>query len=245
MIKASDILVIRHVTCSGLGLLEQVLQHEMIPVTYLDIAAGETLTTSVKDYSHIIVLGGPVSAYEDDLYPFLRYEFGLVETAIANHIPILGICLGSQVLAKVLGANVYRGENGREAGWYDLHLTHAGHQDPLFQGFPQPFRVFESHQDTFDIPSGCVHLATSAKYPNQAFRYQDFVWAIQFHLEMSETVLVDCSAVLEQELAESNIQHTSLPQLIAEARRYVPSIEPHAYSFMRQFLQVQVKEAVH
>lgn len=233
------ILVIRHEQCASVGLLGRVLNHNGIPFTYLDTPEGNVLTEPVTDYSHIIVLGGAISAYEDDRYSFLRYEFKLLEAAITQQIPIVGICLGSQILARVLGANVYRGEAGREAGWCYVHLTEAAATDPLLKPFPPQFQVFQSHQDTFDIPPDCTRLASSDKYPNQSFRYHDHVWAIQFHLEIDEHVLSDCSAVIEQELIDSQIQDTSMSQLLEDARQHSPVVAPLADRFMQQFLQIQ------
>jgi GMP synthase (glutamine-hydrolysing) len=236
MTDQDNILVIRHVPGSSLGLLETVLQQEAVPYRYLDMAAGEALLESIACYSHLIILGGPVSAYEAEQYPFLKDEFNLIESAIEQQIPTLGICLGAQILAHVLGAKVYRGTLGREIGWCELHLTEAGHHDPLLKGFPQQFQVFESHQDTFDLPSNCVHLASSNLYPNQAFRYQDHVWATQFHLEMSESVLLDCADVIEQEIEDSQIQHTSFAELVVATRYQTPQVTPLAEGFMQQFL---------
>ncbi|MBW4473478.1 MAG: type 1 glutamine amidotransferase [Stenomitos rutilans HA7619-LM2] len=235
-IETPNLLVIRHEKCSSLGLLEAALKPHSVPFKYLDIAQNETLLEPIAHYSHIVVLGGAISAYEHQQYPFLYDEFKLLETAIAQGIPTLGICLGSQILATVLGAKVYRGQAGREAGWCDVQLTEQAAIDPLLDRFPQAFKVFQSHQDTFDLPSGCVHLAKNEKYTNQAFRYQNHVWAIQFHLEIDEHVLEDCSAVIEQELKDSEIQHTNLTQLLNEARFHSPSVAPLANQFMHQFL---------
>lgn len=234
--EANRILVIRHEQCSGLGLLDAEPKAQKIPICYLDAAQGETLSEPIDSYSHLVILGGPISAYEDDLYPYLRYEFKLVEQAIEAGIPTLGICLGSQILAKVLGARVYRGEHGREAGWREIHLTDNGRKDALFQGFPASFKAFESHQDTFDLPTGCTHLAFSDMYPHQSFCYQNQVWAIQFHLEMSEQVLLDCSAIIEQEIEESQLQDVTVEQLIAEAQSHVPAVLPLATRFSQQFI---------
>lgn len=242
--QKGGVLVIRHEACSGLGLLQTALHRHSIPFHYLDTPTGEQLSGAITDYSHLVILGGPISAYEDDKYPFLRYEFQLVESAIENQIPTLGICLGSQILAKVLGAKVYRGEAGREAGWCKLELTEAGLSDSLFQDLPSQFRVFESHQDTFEIPSSCVHLAKSAKYPHQAFRYQEYVWAIQFHLEIDHKVLANCAAVIEQELEESQIYDTTLEQLLEEAKYHAPTVAPLADAFMQRFLETQPKALV-
>ncbi len=244
MNPSAKILVIRHEACTSLGLLGHVAQEQACQVEYLDPFLGMSLTTPIAAYSHVVILGGGVSAYEDDRYSFLRDEFRLVEEAIAHQIPIVGICLGSQILAKVLGANVYRGEAGREAGWCEVSLTEAASTDPVMHQFPAQFRVFQSHQDTFDIPATAVRLAESDKYPNQAFRYGDRVWALQFHLEFDQNVLLDCAALIEQELWESNIQDTTVTQLLAEATHHSPAVAPIANQFMQEFLQ-QVWERRH
>jgi GMP synthase (glutamine-hydrolysing) len=230
-------LVIRHEACSSLGLLGPVAQQQQ-SIDYLNPFEGEVLTAPITDYSHLIMLGGAISAYEADRYPFLRYEFELIETAIENGIPTIGICLGAQILATVLGARVYRGGSGREAGWCTVKLLEAAGSDRLFQQFPAEFCVFQSHQDTFDIPTGAVRLAESAQYPNQAFRYGDRVWALQFHLEFDEKVLADCASVIAQELHDSGIQTTTLAQLIEEATRCSPAVSPLADRAMQQFFQL-------
>lgn len=236
--KTAKILVVRNEPCTTLGLLNPIAQQTNSTIRYLNISQGEKLAEPIEQYSHIVILGGAVSAYEDDRYPFLREEFTLVEGAIAKQIPMVGICLGSQVIAKVLGARVYRGEAGREAGWCEITLTDAAATDPLLRDFPPQFRVFQSHQDTFELPATTTHLAQSDKYPNQAFRFQDSVWALQFHLEFDENVLNGCSAVIEQELRDSNIQDTTVEQLITEAKRHSPAVAPIANRFMEHFLHL-------
>lgn len=235
--KKPSVLVIRHEKCSSLGLLETALKKKAIPFKYLDTPQNEVLLEPVNHYSHIVILGGSISAYDDREYAFLSYEFKLLEDAIAQGISILGICLGSQILATVLGAKVYRGNAGREAGWCEVQLIEHSATDPLFKEFPERFKVFQSHQDTFEMPSGCVHLAKSDKYAHQAFRYQNHVWALQFHLEIDENVLGDCAAVIEQELKDSNIQDTNLAQLLKDAKAHSPFVAPLANCLMHNFLQ--------
>lgn len=237
-----NVLVIRHELCSSLGMLKSAALQRDAQIHYLETPDGDRLTNSLSDYSHLVILGGPMSVYEADIYPYLHYEFELVEQAIAQGIPTLGICLGSQILAHVLGARVYRGERGREAGWCEINLTDAGQNDPLFQTFPTQFKVFESHQDTFDLPSGVTHLAFSDLYPNQLFRYHDHVWSMQFHLEIDHNVLIDCASIIEQELIDSNIQDTTVEQLIDEARSHSPTVTPLAEQLMHQFLSQKVKQ---
>jgi GMP synthase (glutamine-hydrolysing) len=232
-----NVLVIRHEPCSSLGMLETALTRQQIPFTYLEAPAGEKLNGEIEAFSHLVILGGAVSAYESDIYPSLKHEFELIEKAIAQKIPTLGICLGSQMLAKVLGANVYLGPSGREAGWCEIEMTDAAACDPLFEKFPARFTVFQSHKDTFDLPANTVHLALSDKYPNQSFRYQDHVWAIQFHLEIDHQVLNSCRGILEQELRESKtIDDTTIEDLLAKAQSKALLIAPLADDFMGRFL---------
>ena len=243
--NASKLLVIRHELGSSLGLLkvpDSGSAKYSNSVKYLDMARGETLSEPIASFSHIVLLGGAISAYEADLYPFLHDEFRLIEQAIDLKIPIVGVCLGSQILAQVLGARVCRGEAGREVGWCQVQLTEAAKSDGLLQSFPSTFRVFQSHQDTFELPRSCVHLASSDRYPHQAFRYGDRVWALQFHLEFDESVLAACGSVIQQELIDSQIQDTSLPQLLAEAKHHASAVAPIASRFMQDFLQVRSPE---
>lgn len=238
------VLVIRHDCCSSLGLLEAALYPEKITFEYLQTAQGATLARPLTEYAYIVILGGYMGAYEEDSYPFLRYEFKLIEQALEQRIPTLGICLGSQILARVLGASVYRGKVGREVGWRELTLTEAGRKDPLLGGFPDQTKVFLSHQDTFDLPRDCVHLATSQMYPHQAFRYRDHAWAIQFHLEMNEKILQDAAQVIEQEIVEANVTDISLTDLLESTRHNLPTVQPLAHEFMQQFLSQGVVSAV-
>jgi GMP synthase-like glutamine amidotransferase len=236
--KQLNMLVLQHEQCSSLGMLKNAVSRNNVPIRYLNTPEHERLSEPLTTYSHIVILGGAASAYEDEIYPSLKYEFQLVERAISAHIPIVGICLGSQILAKVLGAKVYRGEVGREVGWCDITLLDSANYDPLLNAFPKQFKVFQFHQDTFEIPAHGVGLAKSDRYPNQAFRYGDFVWAIQFHLDMDEQVIRDCSNALTQGLENSEIYHVTVEQMINEGKEFSPVVQPLADEFMEQFLRI-------
>lgn len=131
----------------------------------------------------VVVLGAPQSA-NDDL-PYLQAEQDLIRQSIKRETPVLGICLGSQLIARALGGRVYRGHK-KEIGFYeDLEVTGAG---GLFSGFSNPFVAFHWHEDTFDLPDGAVRLASSREYQNQAFRHGCAV-GLQFHLEVTEEMV--------------------------------------------------------
>ncbi len=136
----------------------------------------------VGEIGLLAVMGGPMNVYQHRDYPWLRKEKVFLEQAIAAGIPTLGVCLGAQLLADVLGAKVVQNPHV-EIGWFPVRLTGEARAARLFQGMPAEFTVFHWHGDTFDIPPGAVRLAESNACPNQAFEYAGRVVGLQFHLE--------------------------------------------------------------
>lgn len=133
-----------------------------------------------------------MAVYEMDRTPYLRDEAAFIEQAIKENKHVLGVCLGAQMLAQVLGARVYPG-GVKETGWCEVDLTEEGRQDPCMAKLAVDGRraaqVFQWHGDTFDLPQGAVRLASSTLYPNQAFRYGDHVYALQFHIEVTPGIV--------------------------------------------------------
>ena len=134
-------------------------------------------------FSLVVILGAPQSANDDLLY--LRQEQKLIKNYVQNDIPVLGICLGSQLIAKTFGAKVYKGPK-KEIGFY--HDLMISNNSKLFHGFKNPFSVFHWHGDTFDLPVGATRLALSENYSNQAFQYKSAI-GLQFHLEVNEKMV--------------------------------------------------------
>lgn len=194
-------LAVRHVEIEHLGAMERVLKNAGFQFEYLDTAMGQILTRPLEDYQLIVVLGGYMGAYEENTYPFLSYEFKLMEEALKRNIPLIGICLGSQMLAKVLGAKVYKGEKGKEIGW--LEVFKSG-EHVYFESFPERLTVFQWHGDTFDLPQGSVRVYSSNKYENQAFVYGKAV-GLQFHIEVDRTMVETWAKEYEEELRQENI----------------------------------------
>jgi GMP synthase (glutamine-hydrolysing) len=173
-------LVIRHIHFEDLGAFTPVLESHGYVITYLDPGLAALPAPAADDADLLIVLGGPIGAYEDELYPFLREELKLLEHRLANRRPVLGICLGAQLIARALGARVYPGP-GKEIGWSTLQLTKAGRARlPSLEGIP----VLHWHGDTFDLPAGADLLASTALCTRQAFAIDDHVLAFQFHPEV-------------------------------------------------------------
>jgi GMP synthase (glutamine-hydrolysing) len=181
-------LVLRHVPAEGLGLLANVLREIGVQHRYLDVARGEAPPRDLRDVGGLVVLGGPVAVYEAERHAFLRTELALVERAITAGRPVLGICLGAQMIAHALGARVYAGEK-REVGWAPVTLTPEGRDDAVFGTAGGPFTVFHLHGDTYELPPDAENLATSPVYEQQAFRWGEVVYGIQFHLEFTDATI--------------------------------------------------------
>ena len=176
----SDVLLVQNTRIEGSGYLGELLQKDGFEITSVN-AKHEKLPD--RDFSLVVILGAPESA-NDDL-PYLQAEQELIKNSVEKNTPVLGICLGSQLIAKTFGAKVYSGPK-KEIGFYNDLIPQAN--SSLFSGFENPFTVFHWHGDTFDLPEGAVRLASSGDYPNQAFQFKSAV-GLQFHLEVNEEMV--------------------------------------------------------
>ncbi|WP_017873959.1 glutamine amidotransferase-related protein [Candidatus Caldatribacterium saccharofermentans] len=194
------ILVIQHVAIEDLGLLGAAFQQRGFEV---DIRLMEDpqvfLSPSVKPYGALVILGGPMGAYEEDRYPYLFQVERLIREAYHAGLPTLGVCLGGQLIARAFGAWVGP-SMVKEIGWYRIRLTEEGKSSPLFAGLPDDFFVFQWHGDTFALPKGAVLLASGDSCRNQAFVYGERIFALQFHLEVTEAMVALWSEVYREEL---------------------------------------------
>ncbi|WP_457590692.1 type 1 glutamine amidotransferase [Geoglobus sp.] len=168
------ILAIKNHRAEGLGYIEEVLRDRGVDFEYCEAWNGER-----KDEGDgYIILGGPMGVYESEKYPFLTWEMNLIRNR-ATEVPVLGICLGAQLIAAAFGKRVYPFK--KEIGWF--HVQRIA-EDPLFDGFPERIEVFQWHGDTFDLPDGAKLIFRGEVVPNQGFRVGNAV-GIQFHLEMT------------------------------------------------------------
>lgn len=181
-------LVCQHVGYEILGTLNPLFKKSGFRIRYANFGRFPHLTTSLQGYHGLVILGGPMSVDEATLYPHLRHEMVLIEEALKREIPVLGICLGAQLIAKVLGAWVGR-NTVKEIGWFPITLTDEGRKDPVLKHFHSPEPLFHWHGDTFEMPGGAVHLARSENCSHQAFRYGKKVYGLQFHLEVDEPMI--------------------------------------------------------
>jgi GMP synthase (glutamine-hydrolysing) len=176
----SDVLVVQNTRIESSGYLGELLSRDGFDITSIN-AKHETIPN--QKFSLVVILGAPESANDD--FPYLIEEQELIKNSVNDDIPVLGICLGSQLIAKTFGAKIYSGPK-KEIGFYnDLKISS---DSTFFSGFQNPFTVFHWHGDTFDLPQGALRLASSEHYPNQAFQYKSAI-GLQFHLEVNEEMV--------------------------------------------------------
>ncbi len=193
------VLVLQHVKSEGFGIIGKLLMQKGIGADFIKIFGSQKIPRDMKGYDGLVVLGGPMGVYEEDIYPFIKDEISLIKNAIKNNIPILGVCLGAQLLAKAAGANVYKGKK-KEIGWYKVELTDEGKRDGLFIGLPDGFTVLQWHGDTFDISETGKCLASSELFPNQIIKVGKNAYGLQFHLEVTEEMVREWIDVNDKEL---------------------------------------------
>ncbi len=179
-------LVIMHVESEGPGVFGELLQAAGAEVRIARLHLGDALP-AVDSIDAVLSMGGPMNVYEEPRYPFLRDETRFLQAAAARDLPVLGICLGAQMIAKAAGAAVTK-NHVEEIGWSSVELTDAGAADPLFRGLPTLLPVFQWHGDTFAIPDGGTLLATGNDCHHQAFRFKRS-YGLQFHLEADRALL--------------------------------------------------------
>jgi GMP synthase-like glutamine amidotransferase len=176
------VLVLQHIACEPPGIFEDVLHERGATLDRVEVDEGERLPDR-HGYDAIVAMGGPMSATDDALLPWLGPEKRLIGEAVRAGMPYWGVCLGVQLLAAALGARVYPGPEP-EVGVLPVTLTPEALADPVFAGLPGEVATVQWHGDTFELPRGAVRLATSPAYENQAFRYER-AYGVQFHLEIS------------------------------------------------------------
>lgn len=173
---------LQHVSFEGLGCIEQWIHRNQHKLSVTRFFANDELP-SLSDFDMLIVMGGPMGIYDDKKYPWLSQERLFIRQAIDANKTVLGICLGSQLIADAMDAKVYPNRE-KEIGWFNISLTQESHESDLLDGFDETFPVFHWHGDTFDLPIGAYHLLLSEGCKNQAF-CRDNVLGLQFHFEVT------------------------------------------------------------
>lgn len=182
------LLVFQHVAIEPLGTLDTLIRARGHRIRFHNFERHPGAEPTVDRYRGLIVLGGPMNVEDQHRRPHLKTELRAIERALEQGKPVLGICLGAQLLAHVLGAPVRRHERP-EIGWYDIEMSAAGRGDPVLGAAGARLPVFQWHAYTYDLPAGATHLASSATCEQQAFRFGEKAYGLQFHLEADAPVI--------------------------------------------------------
>ncbi|MDZ7750580.1 MAG: type 1 glutamine amidotransferase [Gammaproteobacteria bacterium] len=190
------IIIFRHIDCEGPGYLGRVLEDRGLPSHMVRVDAGEPVPRQPRA-SGLVFMGGPMSV-NDDL-PWVRDELALIEAAAAAGVPLLGHCLGGQLIARALGAEV-TANAVKEIGWHEVYAAASAGDNPWLEGLPERFPAFHWHGETFGLPANAQHLFASHRCPHQGFALGNTVLALQFHVEMTAELVREWIERYRQEL---------------------------------------------
>ena len=216
-----SVCILQHLECEDLGLIANVLEPCGIEPFYIRTYEGQEVPRTIDSFHGLIIMGGSMGVYEQDRYPFLTDEIAFIRDALQKNKPILGVCLGSQLLASTLGAEVRKGTQ-KELGWNTVTLTEWAFEDPLWQGLPSQFMGFHWHGDIFDLPKGAIHLASSSRTSFQAFRYGQKAYGFLFHLEVTEENIQDMITSFPDELAQAKVDGVEMVRRIPD---FLPNLQ--------------------
>jgi len=217
----SKVWVLQHIECENLGTIAHSLQSAGISAQYVCTFEGQPVPKEMGDAAGLIVMGGPMGVYDQPRYPFLMDEMRLIPQALREEKPILGVCLGSQLLAATLGARVTKGKK-KEIGWHGVTLTEAARSDPLWMEVEPSFMAYHWHGDSFEVPSGAVSLASSDLTHCQAFRFGHHAYGFLFHMEITERMIKDMVKTFRDELQEAGIDGR---EIIEKAEDHLPQLQ--------------------
>jgi GMP synthase-like glutamine amidotransferase len=228
------VLVVQNFDGTGLGQVETALDEAGAEIETVCAQQGDALPIGIDGFDALVVLGGGQNALADDLSPWLPQLCGLMRAFADADRSVLGICLGSQLLARAYGAeNIIGGAT--EFGWRHIELTEDGEADPVFAGLPSSFPIFEWHDDTFVLPRGAVRLAGNLDVHNQAFRIRRAAYGIQFHFEADRKLVERWNAEFAGWLAE---RQPGWPQRHpVEAARFGPQADDAGLAIARNWVR--------
>lgn len=225
------ILVLQHAEIENLGIISDILIQLGFEYKYLRADLGQPIPLTLDGYQGLILMGGPQSVYEENYYQYLKSEKILVNHAIENDFPILGICLGSQLLAEALGSRVYPG-NAFELGWKRVTLSSEMANDPVLGHLPEIITPLHWHGDIYDLPVGATPIGSSELTAVQGFVWKQKIYAILFHFEMSFPQIMAMVKAFPDDLKRSGITRD---MVIAQTTKHLNVLHTHALETFRRW----------
>jgi len=229
-----EVLVFQHDPFEDLGFFAEVLEKQRTDYRVLRLFHGEMPAEDWERIGALIILGGPMSVNDEEQFPFLRWEKRIIRAAIDEAVPVVGICLGAQLIATTLGTMVYHGRV-KEIGWSPISITPHGQVDSLLGYLPENATVFQWHGDGFELPAGAIRLASSVNYKNQAFRVGKNIYALQFHLEVTPPMIARWIDERSKDLAQA--PYILPDKILADTQNYAPILKYYGERFLSEFIR--------
>jgi GMP synthase-like glutamine amidotransferase len=236
---SETLLALQHIACEPPAAFEDELRSRGLDLVRAELDEGDALP-DWREFAGLIVMGGPMGAYEEDAHPWLVEEKQAIRAAAQAGHPVWGVCLGAQLLAAALGADVYPGEEA-EVGLLAVELAEAAYSDPVFSAAPPSFPTLQWHGDTFDLPPGATLLASSLAYRSQAFVYER-AYGLQFHLEVSRALAAEWGEVPAYAASLEAIKGPgALDRLVDEVGEHAHATLPLAHELFGRWLELVVR----
>jgi GMP synthase (glutamine-hydrolysing) len=229
----SEVVVLQHVGCETIGSIQAVLAAKQVAVRVVRLFKGEPVPKDLGAAGGLIVMGGPMGVYDHDRFPFLLHEMRLIEATARADKPVLGICLGSQLLAAALGATV-KPSGRQEIGWHEVTLAPAAESDELWSGVPSKFMAVHWHGDIFDLPASAQLLASSQMTAHQAFRYGPSAYGLLFHMEVTAGGLDGMAAAFPGDLEKVGLTRAAL---LEQSQHYLPGLQTIGEQVFQRWVQ--------
>lgn len=232
--RLNMIFYIKHIPIEGPETLGEFFHSEDFSARIVDLSQGQALPGSLHDLEAVICLGGPMNVYEEDQYPFLKQETIFLRKVMAKNIPLLGICLGAQMIAKACGAKVKKSPV-TEIGWRNVRLTQDGKDDAIFEGMGPELKVFQWHGDTFELPRGATLLARGRECVSQAFCVGPHTYGFQFHVEVTAKNISEwADAYLEKGRSQVLLRQ----KMLADYKKNKETFSEQAARIYNNFLRI-------
>ena len=230
----SEVVVFQHDPFEDLGFFAEVLEKQHAAYRVVRLFHDEMPEENWEQVKALIILGGPMNVDDESSFPILRWEKRIIRAAIDEAVPILGICLGAQLIATTLGAAVFHGAV-KEIGWSPISITPMAKSIPYSATCPRTPTVFQWHGDGFELPSAAILLASSQHYRTQAFRLGKTIYGLQFHLEVTPRMIERWLDERTKDLALA--PYVQPDKIIADTQNYAPALKYYGERFLAEFLR--------